>query len=40
MNIISICCIGADQMMPEAMVFDGRNITSPNEKVNQYFLGK
>lgn len=30
----------ADQMMPEAMVFDGRNITSPNEKVNQYFLGK
>ena len=30
----------AEQMMPEAMVFDGRNITYPNEKVNQYFLGK
>ena len=30
----------ADQMMPEGIVFDGRNITSPNEKVNQYFLGK
>ena len=30
----------AEKMMQPAKVFDGRNVTKQNEKINQYFIGK